>query len=851
VQNHKTIINQKIMDTLKIFLKYLIVICFYLLIASIANWALLFGPNMMKWDIINEQLPFATFVQDCLKNGILPLWNPMINFGTPYYSVVSLPVWYPITHILEWFGYSMRMTAVEYILHITLAGFGAYLLISSYLKKNKGEYFISLASGLFYAFSGVFLSNAQHIMIIISAAWIPYVLFFARKSILENKLIYIFLAGACGAMIMLGGYPELFAALFIILLPFLLVENYLKNPTDYVKVVISSIAKYSLILIFSILGSFMTALPFALSMPLITRGSGGALPEQYSLNAFLTTFLPGVENGNIMLGDISMVNAYMGLLTLLTLPSILISKKRGLGWFICIAAFALLMMQSGSLFLHPLFYRFLPLFSNLRFPSLWRCIFALFILIPCGIIWNDLITDNEECKKLLKRFITIALSFMIIGFALSIIASIIQNQSVSNELLFYSEAFLITTVLSGLYIAILAKKDNIKPTVFSALILLVCIIEVLTFQYKSFPITIGITSPNDMSQASVYLSNKYLVNNRVKSLEFKDAKHTAFRGSDPASFYQCNLNIIFQRTLDEAGYFGNYIFIDTDRYWNSVNRMITTQNPTAYFTNNIITYQETSLDTWLSNPFESPAAIFANTKGSGEPLNIEATPIFKTDLQFKMDSNIKATIENPYTFNLSDSYSKWRKITIIADTGGNNTNVTIQFICSATNITKQYSGVLSSTQAMQGVDIYFPIDYNPYDNIILKYGSACKILKCYYSVGERMSSDIYTYVESFTPDKIVIKANAPTDGYLVIRQSWNKGWKATVNGSPAVIEKVSGLFRGIYLHPGEYTVELDFKPWDFYVGAAVTVTFWILLILLCIFCAMKTLIRNHIEIDRS
>ena len=497
------------------------------------------------------------------------------------------------------------------------------------------------------------------------------------------------------------------------------------------------------------------------------------------------------------------------------------------------------MMQSGSLFLHPLFYRFFPYFSSFRFPSLWRCVFALFILIPCALIWNDLITDNEERNKLLKRFIIVALACIVLGFALSIIASIELNKSGSSEMLFYSEAFLITAVLSGLYITILAKKENVKPTVFNACILLVCIIEVLTFQYRSFPITIGITSANDMSQTSEYLRNKSLVDNRVKSLEFKDAKRTDFQ--DTAPVYISNLSIIYQRTLDETGYMGNYIFSDTEKYWNSVNRMITTQDPTAFFTNNIVTPRETSLDAWLSNPFESPAAIFANKKGNGEPLNIEATPIFNTGLQFRMDSNTQAIIENPYPFNLSDSSSKWRKITIIADTGGENTNATIRFICDGTNIAQQYSGTISSAQAMQGVDIYFPTDYNPYNDITVEFSNTVKILNCYYSVGERMNSDKYVQIESFTPDKMIIDVNAPTDGYLVIRQSWNKGWEAIVNGSPAGIEKVSGLFRGIYLHPGKYTVELDFKPWDFYVGAAVTIAYWLLVILLCVFYAAKSI----------
>ncbi len=66
--------------------------------------------------------------------------------------------------------------------------------------------------------------------------------------------------------------------------------------------------------------------------------------------------------------------------------------------------------------------------------------------------------------------------------------------------------------------------------------------------------------------------------------------------------------------------------------------------------------------------------------------------------------------------------------------------------------------------------------------------------------------------------KIRASTDAPT--LLVVSESLLRNWKATVNGAPSPIARVDGALIGVPIAPGESTVELSYRPDDFYIGLA-------------------------------
>jgi hypothetical protein len=87
-------------------------------------------------------------------------------------------------------------------------------------------------------------------------------------------------------------------------------------------------------------------------------------------------------------------------------------------------------------------------------------------------------------------------------------------------------------------------------------------------------------------------------------------------------------------------------------------------------------------------------------------------------------------------------------------------------------------------------------------------------------------------VTTYEGERIVVKAQAPQNALLVLGEKYYKGWRATVDGKPAGIQAVDHILRGVYLSPGNHTVEFVFDPLPFKVGK------WLTLASFAFFAAM-------------
>jgi hypothetical protein len=72
------------------------------------------------------------------------------------------------------------------------------------------------------------------------------------------------------------------------------------------------------------------------------------------------------------------------------------------------------------------------------------------------------------------------------------------------------------------------------------------------------------------------------------------------------------------------------------------------------------------------------------------------------------------------------------------------------------------------------------------------------------------------------PNYVVIKAAMSCRGMVVLTDSWFPGWRARVDGRTAVIEKAYGAFRGVVVEAGDHTIEMRYRPWSVFIGAAMT-----------------------------
>ena len=90
--------------------------------------------------------------------------------------------------------------------------------------------------------------------------------------------------------------------------------------------------------------------------------------------------------------------------------------------------------------------------------------------------------------------------------------------------------------------------------------------------------------------------------------------------------------------------------------------------------------------------------------------------------------------------------------------------------------------------------------------------------------------------------RVVIKAGSPGDGYLALLDTYNTDWEVDVDGRPAPMMRVNGLFRGVHLTPGEHVVTFTYRPRMFYLGAAISA---ITALALALVCAMSGRLRHR------
>jgi hypothetical protein len=62
------------------------------------------------------------------------------------------------------------------------------------------------------------------------------------------------------------------------------------------------------------------------------------------------------------------------------------------------------------------------------------------------------------------------------------------------------------------------------------------------------------------------------------------------------------------------------------------------------------------------------------------------------------------------------------------------------------------------------------------------------------------------------PGRLSLDATLPAAGVLVLFDAYEAGWRASVDGRPAELERADFAFRGIRLGAGSHRVELAYRP---------------------------------------
>lgn len=154
--------------------------------------------------------PLTHYIAERLRNGELPLWNPYLYCGMSQIAVPSPGVLYLPTWLFALCDYSQGI-AVNMVLHQTVAGLGAFLLIASFGWGLAPAAVCALA----FSMCGYMFSLVTNYTLPADAAWLPLLLWSNRAIVQASQAqartkVYglTFVAGVLLYLLVACGRPE-------------------------------------------------------------------------------------------------------------------------------------------------------------------------------------------------------------------------------------------------------------------------------------------------------------------------------------------------------------------------------------------------------------------------------------------------------------------------------------------------------------------------------------------------------------------------------------------------------------------------------------------------------------------
>jgi hypothetical protein len=83
-------------------------------------------------------------------------------------------------------------------------------------------------------------------------------------------------------------------------------------------------------------------------------------------------------------------------------------------------------------------------------------------------------------------------------------------------------------------------------------------------------------------------------------------------------------------------------------------------------------------------------------------------------------------------------------------------------------------------------------------------------------------------------EDILVHLECPSEGLLVLRDSWYPGWMASIDGKKAPILRINGCFRGVIVPGGAHTLRFVYRPILVYAAGAVSLLSLLFVILVSV-----------------
>ena len=153
-------------------------------------------------DLVTFFYPARAFIAQSLKQGVLPLWNPLLLSGEPFLATAQSSLFYP-PNVL----YYLLPVATAWTASLVVRMFLAALFMTMFVRSIGASKTGSILSGIVFASSG-FMTAWQGQSLGDSAIWLPFVCWATHRLHKTPSASFFVLTVVGFAMPVLAGHPE-------------------------------------------------------------------------------------------------------------------------------------------------------------------------------------------------------------------------------------------------------------------------------------------------------------------------------------------------------------------------------------------------------------------------------------------------------------------------------------------------------------------------------------------------------------------------------------------------------------------------------------------------------------------
>lgn len=163
-------------------------------------------------DIHRLFAPMKYFLSVSFKSGSIPFWCPNYFCGTPFLNDIQSGVFYPFSLVFLILSFPMSLN-IYVISHIFMAFCFFYRFIREIGLSGKS----ALLTAMSYSYGGYTLSSINTLNNLSTLIWLPAILWSFQKAINKKHFQYLYLTVIFLVMAILGGEPQLFIMMAVLL----------------------------------------------------------------------------------------------------------------------------------------------------------------------------------------------------------------------------------------------------------------------------------------------------------------------------------------------------------------------------------------------------------------------------------------------------------------------------------------------------------------------------------------------------------------------------------------------------------------------------------------------------------